>query len=64
MNNQVQFAYLCCCVPPDFAVQINNFFSFSVDTGRKLNVQEKRKEIFKDTICLFYPKDIQKLFWK
>ena len=27
MNNQVQFVCLQCCGPPDFVVQINNFFS-------------------------------------
>ena len=28
MNNRVQFVYFWCCVPPDFEVQMNNFFSF------------------------------------
>ena len=26
MNNQVQFACLWCCAPPEFVVQINNLF--------------------------------------
>ena len=30
MNNQVEFVCLWCCVPPDFVVQINNFFSLVV----------------------------------
>ena len=33
MNNQVQFVCFCCCVPPDFVVQINNFLSLFLFSG-------------------------------
>ena len=74
MNNQVQFICLWCCVPPDFVVQINNFFIlvlFSSVINKKSRKKLIRKTITyklgissKTQFASFYPKDIQNCFWK
>ena len=74
MINQVQFVCLWCCVPPDFVVQINNFFSLALFSavihkrrGKKLiseTVKHKFDSSSKMQFAFFYPKDIQKVFWK
>ena len=46
MNNPVQFVCLWCCVPPDFVVQINNFFSL-VLFGAVINKRRGKKLIYK-----------------
>ena len=71
MNNQVQFV---CCVPPDFVVQINNLCSLVLfcavihkRRGKKLiskTIKYKLNSPLKIQFAFFYPKDIQKLFWK
>ena len=72
MNNQVQFLRLCCCVPHDFLVQINNFFGlvlFSAviykRTGKKLiskTIKYKLDSSLKTQFFFFYYKDIQNFF--
>ena len=54
MNNQVQFVYLWCCIPPDLLVQINNLLSlvlFSAVIRKRKGKKLIRKTIkHKDTI--------------
>ena len=75
MNNRVQFVYFWCCVPPDFEVQMNNFFSFvlfsSVIHKRRGNKLISKTIEFKLDISssikfafFFYAKGIQKSFGK
>ena len=74
MNIKVQFVCLQCCVPPDFVVQMNNFFSlviFSVVIHKR-----RRKKLIGKTIkykldsssimqfSFFYSKDIGNFLWK
>ena len=73
-NNQVQFVCLWCCVPPDFVVQINDFFSLVLFSpiihkirGKKLiskTIKYKLDSSSKMQFAFFYPKDIQNFFWK
>ena len=70
----MQFACLWCCVPTDFEVQINNFFSlvlFSVvmhkRRGKKLiskTIKYKLGSSSKMQFAFLYPEDIQNFFWK
>ena len=74
MNNQVQFVFLWCSVPPDFVVQTKNFFSlvlFSaiIQKRREKKLISKAIEYKLDSsskmqFVFFYLKDIQKAFWK
>ena len=74
MNNQVQFVFLWCSVPPDFVVQTNNFFSLVLFSAVIQKIREKKlisKAIeykldssSKMQFVFFYLKDIQKAFWK
>ena len=74
MNNQVQFICLWCCVPPDFVVQINNFFNCVIFStvihkrrGKKLIskiIRHKLDSSSKMQFAFFDPKNIQKSFWK
>ena len=74
MNNHVQFVCLWCCVPLDFVVQINNFFSLVLFSavihkrrGKKLiskTIKYKLYSSSKMQFAFFYPKDIHKVFWK
>ena len=74
MNNQAQFVCLWCCVPPDFVVQINNFFNFAIFSavihkrrGKKLIskiIKYKLDSSSKMQFAFFDPKDIQKRFGK
>ena len=71
MNNEVQFVCLWYRVPPDFVVQINDFFSlvlFSavIHKSRRKKLISKRIKYKLDSsskmkFVFFYPKDIQKL---
>ena len=73
-NNQVQFACLWCCVPPDFVAQINNFFNLVLFStaihkrrGNKLiskTIKYKLDSSSKKQFVFLYPKYIQKVFWK
>ena len=68
----MQFLRLCCCVPHDFLVQINNFFRlvlFSAviykRTGKKLiskTIKYKLDSSLKTQFVFFYYKDIQNFF--
>ena len=70
----MQFLCIWFCVPPDFVVQINEFFNmvlFSVvihkRRGKKLiskTIKYKLDGSSKMQIVFFYPKDIQNFFWK
>ena len=70
----MQFVCLWCCVPPDFVVQINNFFSLVLFSpiihkirGKKLiskTIKYKLDSSSKMQFAFFYPKDIQNFFWK
>ena len=74
MNNQVRFACLWCCVPPDFVSQINNFFSLVLFSA--VIYKRRGKKLISKTIRykldgspemqfpFFYPKDSQTFFWK
>ena len=74
MNNQMQFIFLWSCVPPDFVVQINNFFSlvlFSPLIHRRRGEKQMNKTYkyklgssLKIHFTFFYPKDVQNVFWK
>ena len=74
MHNQVQFVYLRYCVPPDFIVQINIFFSLILLSaevpkrrGKKLisrKIKYKLDSSSKVQFAFFYSKDIQKHFGK
>ena len=74
MNNQVQFICLWCCVPPDFVVQINNFFrltlfSAAIDKRRRKKliikiIKYKVNSSSEIQFAFFYPKYIQKFFLK
>ena len=69
MNNQVQFVCLWCCIPPDFVVQITNFFSLVLFSaviykrrGKKLiskTIKHKLNNSSKIQFAFLYPKDIQ-----
>ena len=69
----MQFLRLCCCVPHDFLVQINNFFGlvlFSAAiykrTGKKLiskTIKYKLDSSLKTQFVFFYYKDIQNFFF-
>ena len=75
MNNQVQFVCLWCCVPPDFVVQTNDFFSLVLFPA--VIHKRRRKKLISKTIehkldssskmrfaFFFYPNDIKNVFWK
>ena len=72
INKQVQFVCLWCCVPHDFVVQINNFFSLVLFSdvihkriGKKLiSKPTKYKLRSSSKMQSFYPKDIPNFFWK
>ena len=75
MNNQVQFVCLWCCVPPDFVVSINNFFSLVLISavihkgirGKELiskTIKYKLDSSSKMQFVFFYPKDIKNRFSK
>ena len=48
MNNEVQFVFLWCCVPPNFVVQINNFFSLVLFSA--VIHKRRRKKLISKTI--------------
>ena len=73
MNNQVQFVCLWCCVPPDFVVQTNDFFSLVLFSA--VIHKRRRKKLISKTIehkldssskmrfaFFFYPNDIKNVF--
>ena len=72
MNNQVQFICLWCCVPPDFVVQVNNFFRLTLFSavidkrrGKKLIIKIIKYKVNISSeiqLAFFYPKCIQKIF--
>ena len=72
MNNQMQFIFLWSCVPPDFVVQINNFFSlvlFSPVIHKRRGEKQMNKTYkyklgssLKIRFTFFYPKDVQNFF--
>ena len=48
MNNEVQFVFLWCCVPPNFVVQINNFCSLALFSA--VIHKRRRKKLISKTI--------------
>ena len=74
MNIQVQFSCLWSCASPNFLVQINDFFClvlFSVVIYKRRKDKQISKAIkykldssSKMQFTFFYPKHIQKLFWR
>ena len=70
MNNQVQFVCLWYCVPPDFVVQVNNFFSlvlFSAVIHKRTGEKQISKTIkykLDSSSKAQNPKDIQKFLCK
>ena len=69
----MQFVCLWCCVPPDFVVQVKNFFSFVLFStvihkrAQKLiskTIKYKLDSSSKMQIALFNPREIQIFFGK
>ena len=68
MNNEVQFACLWCCVPPDFVLSLV-LFSALIHKRREMKltskiIKYKLDSFSKMQFAFFYPKHIQKIFWK